>query len=296
MARRSPSTAPPPASISTSSASSISHAGARSRRDGKSASSFRISSTNFQVSSLDHGMGQPFEGVFHMEQSNFDIFRGTDDKDAVRIGSVAGLSNLRPSTPSDSPDRWGRYTALVRAIPVGVNSDGAIRIWFARISFRHRLQLSQCLRTSRNCRFPCSAGRVSRRGIPRKTCPSGLSPGRDTPDSCLRQERHNRGTSEWSYRTSNSYYSGRFWSGFSAQSSRGRACRLLKSEAMVAKCAVAPYTFCRRAAWIVVATGKSDPKTHARSSDVSKGYRGYPEETRAQVRKAEIATRAALSA
>ena len=29
-----------------------------------------------------------------MEQSTFDIFRGTDDKDAVRIGSVAGLSNL----------------------------------------------------------------------------------------------------------------------------------------------------------------------------------------------------------
>jgi hypothetical protein len=38
-------------------------------------------------------MGRSFEGVFHTQQSNFDIFRGTDDKDAVWIGSVARLSN-----------------------------------------------------------------------------------------------------------------------------------------------------------------------------------------------------------
>jgi hypothetical protein len=54
-------------------------------------------------------MGRPFEGVFLMEQATFDIFRGTDDKDAVRIGSAAGLSNALQRMEEIAAAEPGRY-------------------------------------------------------------------------------------------------------------------------------------------------------------------------------------------
>lgn len=44
-----------------------------------------------------------------MEQSTFDIFRGTDDKDAVRIDSVAGLSNVIQRMEEIAAGEPGRY-------------------------------------------------------------------------------------------------------------------------------------------------------------------------------------------
>jgi len=44
-----------------------------------------------------------------MEQPTFDIFRGTDDKSAVRIGSVAGLSNALQRMEEIAAAEPGRY-------------------------------------------------------------------------------------------------------------------------------------------------------------------------------------------